>query len=125
MQDELAVREVVDAALKVHSALGPGLLESAYQACLEFELIQRDVRIRSQVALPIHYGGIVLDVGYRLDLLVEDKVVVELKAADKLIPLHDAQLLSYLKLGNSRIGLLINFHAMHLRNGIRRFVNGY
>jgi GxxExxY protein len=125
MQEELAVREVVDAALKVHSALGPGLLESAYQACLEFELIRRDVHIRSQVALPIHYGGIVLDVGYRLDLLVEDKVIVELKAADKLIPLHDAQLLSYLKLGNYRIGLLINFHAMHLRNGIRRFVNGY
>jgi GxxExxY protein len=125
MHDELAVREVVDAAMKVHSALGPGLLESAYQACLEFELMRRDVRIRTQVALPIHYADVVLDVGYRLDLLVEDKVVVELKAADKLIPLHDAQLLSYLKLGNYRIGLLINFHTMHLRNGIKRLVNGF
>jgi GxxExxY protein len=111
--------------MKVHSALGPGLLESAYQTCLEYELFRRDVRIRKQVALPVCYADVVLDVGYRLDLLVEERVVVELKAVDKIVPLHDAQLLSYLKLGGYRIGLLINFHTVHLRNGIKRLVNGF
>ncbi|MEN3353231.1 MAG: hypothetical protein V7640_1389 [Betaproteobacteria bacterium] len=125
MEEELAARVVVDAAMKVHSALGPGLLESAYQTCLEYELFRRDVRIRKQVALPVCYADVVLDVGYRLDLLVEERVVVELKAVDKLVPLHDAQLLSYLKLGRYRIGLLINFHTVHLRNGIKRLVNGF
>jgi GxxExxY protein len=125
MQEELAARVVVDAAMKVHSALGPGLLESAYQTCLEYELFRRDVRIRKQVALPVCYADVVLDVGYRLDLLVEERVVVELKAVDKIMPLHDAQLLSYLKLGGYRIGLLINFHTVHLRNGIKRLVNGF
>jgi GxxExxY protein len=125
MQEEDAAREVVDAAIKVHSALGPGLLESAYQTCLEYELLRRKLRIRKQVALPVHYADVVLDVGYRLDLVVEDRVVVELKAVDKIVPLHDAQLLSYLKLGGYRIGLLINFHTMHLRDGIKRLVNGF
>jgi GxxExxY protein len=125
MQEEDAAREVVDAAIKVHSALGPGLLESAYQTCLEYELLRRKLRIRKQVALPVHYADVVLDVGYRLDLVVEDRVVVELKAVDKIVPLHDAQLLSYLKLGGYRIGLLINFHTVHLRDGIKRLVNGF
>jgi GxxExxY protein len=125
MQEEDAAREVVDAAIKVHSALGPGLLESAYQTCLEYELLRRKLRIRKQVALPVHYADVVLDVGYRLDLVVEDRVVVELKAVDKIVPLHDAQLLSYLKLGGYRIGLLINFHIVHLRDGIKRLVNGF
>jgi GxxExxY protein len=125
MQEELAARAVVDAAMKVHSALGPGLLESAYQACLEYELFRRNVRVRKQVALPVCYADVILDVGYRLDLLVEERIVVELKAVDKIVPLHDAQLLSYLKLGGYRIGLLINFHTVHLRNGIKRLINGF
>ncbi|MGZ5090546.1 MAG: GxxExxY protein [Burkholderiales bacterium] len=125
MDEELAAGVVVDAAIKVHSALGPGLLESAYQTCLEYELLRRNLRIRKQVALPVHYADVVLDVGYRLDLVVEDRVVVELKAVDKIVPLHDAQLLSYLKLGGYRIGLLINFHTVHLRDGIKRLVNGF
>jgi GxxExxY protein len=125
MQEELAARDVVDAAIKVHSALGPGLLESAYQTCLEYELFRRNLRVRKQVALPVHYADVVLDAGYRLDLVVEDRVVVELKAVEKLIPLHDAQLLSYLKLGRYRVGFLINFHTVHLRNGIKRLVNGF
>jgi GxxExxY protein len=125
MDEETAARNSIQAAMHVHSALGPGLLESAYQACLGLELAKRKLRARQQVALPITYDGILLDVGYRLDLLVEERVVVEIKAVDKLLPLHSAQLLSYLKLGRYHIGLLINFHSLHLRDGIKRLVNGY
>jgi len=114
---------VVNAAMKVHSTIGPGLLENAYEACLLHELKKRDVNVRSQVTLPIHYDGEVIDIGYRLDLLVEDKVIVELKAAEKLLPIHEAQLLSYLKLSNKRLGLLINFNVLHLKDGIKRMVN--
>lgn len=114
---------VVNAAMKVHSTIGPGLLENAYEACLLHELKKRDVNVRSQVTLPVHYDGEVIDIGYRLDLLVEDKVIVELKAAEKLLPIHEAQLLSYLKLSNKQLGLLINFNVLHLKDGIKRMVN--
>jgi len=116
--------QVVDAALKVHSALGPGLLESAYEACLAHELRGRNLRVRTQVELPIQYDGVKIDVGYRIDMLLEDAVVVELKAVERLIPIHEAQLLSYLKLGGQKVGLLINFNVLHLRDGLKRMVNG-
>ena len=114
---------VVDAAMKVHTALGPGLLESAYEACLLHELRKRGQKVLSQVALPVVYDGVKIDVGYRIDLLVENVVIVELKAVEKLLPIHDAQLLSYLKLGGYRLGLLINFNVLHLKDGIKRKVN--
>lgn len=109
--------------MKVHTALGPGLLESAYEACLVHELRKRQLRVASQVALPIHYDGVQIEVGYRIDLLVENAVVVELKAVEKLTALHEAQLLCYLKLSEHRLGLLINFNLIHLRDGIKRMVN--
>ena len=114
---------VVDAAMKVHSVLGPGLLESAYEACLAHELRRRGHKVLTQVTLPVVYDGVEIDVGYRLDLLVDDAVVVELKAVEQVQPIHEAQLLSYLKLGRFRVGLLINFHVLHLRDGIHRRVN--
>lgn len=114
---------VVDAAMKVHTALGPGLLESAYEACLLHELRKRGRRVSAQMILPIVYDGVKIDVGYRIDLLVEDVVVVELKAVEKLLPIHEAQLLSYLKLGSYKLGLLINFHVLHLKDGVKRMVN--
>ncbi len=115
--------QIVDAAMKVHTRLGPGLLESAYQACLAFELRQRGLRVVTEVALPVQYEGIDLDVGYRLDLLVESQVIVELKSVEKMIPLYEAQLLSYLKLSGHRIGLLINFNVVRLKDGITRLAN--
>jgi len=112
---------VVDAAMKVHTALGPGLLESAYEACLKHELNKRGIKVLSQVTLPVVYDGEVIDAGYRLDLLVEDAVIVEVKAVEKVHPLHEAQLLSYLKLSGKKVGLLINFNVQRLVNGIKRF----
>lgn len=114
--------EIIGAAMKVHSALGPGLLESAHEACLVHELKKRDVKVISQVALPVNYDGVTIELGYRLDLLVENKVIVELKAVDKVSPVHQAQLLSYMKLSGKKLGLLINFNVMHLRDGIKRVV---
>lgn len=115
--------QTVDAAIKVHSALGPGLLESAYQACLLYELRKRQLRAESQSELPIHHDGVKLDVGYRIDLLVERSVIVELKAVEKLLPIHEAQLLCFLRLSGCRLGLLINFHVMQLKDGIKRMAN--
>lgn len=115
--------QIVDAAMKVHSALGPGLLESAYEACLIYELHKRGLHVQSQVPVPIHYESVTIDTGYRMDLLVENAVVVELKAVDKMIPLYDAQLLSQLRLSGRQLGLLINFHVEHLKDGIKRMVN--
>ena len=114
---------VVDGAIKVHSVLGPGLLESAYQACLVYELRKRGLEVATQVELPVMYDAITIDLGYRIDLLVEASVVVELKTVTKLLPVHEAQLLSYLKLGKFQAGLLINFHAARLKDGIQRMVN--
>ncbi len=115
--------QIIDAAMKVHTALGPGLLESAYEACLAYELKKRGFAIERQKGIPIEYDGILIDVGYRLDLLVNDKVVVELKAVAEIAPIHQAQILSYLKLGGKPVGLLINFNVLRLKDGIKRFVN--
>lgn len=114
---------VVDSAIRVHSALGPGLLESAYEACLIAELTQRGFRVESQVILPIVYGAVQLNAGYRIDLLVENEVVVEVKSVTELRPVHASQLLSYLRLSGRRLGLLINFNTPLLRDGIKRMVN--
>ena len=124
MDANAASAHIVDAAMKVHSALGPGLLEGAYQACLAHELRKRGLRVLTQVLLPIAYDHITIDAGYRADMLVEDAVIVELKAVSRLRPIDEAQLLSYLKLGDRRLGLLINFHALHLKDGITRMANG-
>ena len=115
---------VIRAAIKVHSALGPGLLESAYHACLGYELQRQGLQRRAEVSMPITYDGVRIDLAYRLDLLVEDLVVVEVKARTKVLSIHQAQLLSYLKLGGYPVGLLINFHVPYLRDGIKRLVNG-
>ena len=115
---------VVDSAMKVHSALGPGLLESVYLACLVHELNHRGFHTAVQLPLPVIYEGVRLDLGFRLDILVENFVVVEIKAVEAISPVHQAQLLTYLKLSNKHLGLLINFNVVHLRDGIRRMVNG-
>ena len=115
--------QVVDAAMKVHSALGPGLLESAYEACLKHELEKRGLKADQQVCLPVVYDGVKIDLGYRLDLLVENKIIVELKVVERLTSIHEAQLLSYLKLSGKKIGLLTNFNVVRLRDGIKRIVN--
>jgi len=124
VETRLVSGAVIDAAMKVHSALGPGLLESAYEACLAYELRKRGFDVAQQVALPVVYEEVRLDAGYRIDLLVEHCVVVEIKAIAALAQIHSAQLLSYLKLSGHRVGLLINFNEVHLRDGIKRLVNG-
>lgn len=116
-------REIVDAAMKVHSALGPGLLESAYEACLKHELSKRGLTVASQVMLPVQYDGVAIDAGYRIDLLVEDAVIIELKAVEKVVPIHEAQLLTYLKLSGKKLGLLLNFNVLHMKDGIKRIAN--
>jgi len=115
----------IGAAIEVHRALGPGLLESAYEACLTFELAQRGLKVEQQKPLPVVYREVKLDCGYRLDLLVEEAVIVEVKAVDRLMPIHQAQLLSYLKLSGCKVGLLINFNVRVLKDGIRRVVNDF
>jgi GxxExxY protein len=114
--------KIIGAAIAVHKELGPGLLESAYEACLVYELVQNGLKVESQKSLPVSYRGIKVDCGYRIDLLVEDQIILELKSIEKIEPIHEAQLLSYLKLSGFKIGLLINFNVRLLRNGIRRFV---
>ncbi len=116
-------KAVVEASLRVHTALGPGLLENAYQACLAHDLRNQGLVVQSEVPMPVVYLGQKLDIGYRLDLLVEEIVVVELKAVEKLLPVHQAQLLSYLKLSNLRLGFLLNFNVCHMREGIKRMAN--
>jgi len=115
---------IIGAAMRVHSALGPGLLESAYEACLAHELRKAGFDVRSQVELPVIYDSVRVDLGYRIDLLVNDTVIVELKCVEKIAPIHEAQILSYLKLSRKRVGLIINFHVRHLKDGIKRFIEG-
>lgn len=115
---------VIAGAIKVHSALGCGLLESAYETCLAHELGKRGLDVKRQEMLPIIYDGIKLDAGYRLDLLINGGVIVELKAVEKLAPIHTAQLLSYLKLSGCKLGYLLNFNVIHMKDGIKRLVNG-
>jgi GxxExxY protein len=116
---------IIGAAIDVHRGLGPGLLESAYEACLAFELAQRGLKVEQQKPLPVVYKDVKLDCGYRLDLLVEDAVIVEIKAVDRLAPIHKAQLLSYLKLTGCKVGLLLNFNVQVLKHGIRRVVSNF
>ena len=116
---------VVDAAMRVHTALGAGLLESAYRTCLHHELKKRGVKVFTEVSFPVTYDGIVIDTGYRIDLLVEDSLIVELKSVEQLTALHRAQLLTYLRLTNKTLGLIFNFNSIHLKNGIIRVINSY
>jgi GxxExxY protein len=122
MHDDITNR-IIGAAIKVHTTLGPGLLESTYHACLEYECCLAGLQFEHQVRLPIVYGDTQLEGGYRIDFLVENCVVVELKAVEKILPLHVAQLLTYLRLTTRNVGLLISFNVVHLRDGIRRVVN--
>jgi GxxExxY protein len=123
--DENQIGErLLGCALKVHRALGPGLLESAYEACLSYELAKAGIEHKRQLALPVVYDGTKIDLGYRLDFLVESRVIIEVKAIDRLTDLHRAQLLSYLKLGGYRLGYLLNFNVKMLRDGICRLANG-
>jgi len=115
---------IITAAMKVHSQLGPGLLESAYEGCLAHELRKQGLEAARQVALPVVYDGERIELGYRIDLMVEGLVVVEIKCVDVLNPVHLAQLLSYIRLSERNVGLLINFHVAHLRDGIKRMVDG-
>jgi len=116
--------KIIGAAIEVHKKLGPGLLESAYEECLCCEMQLRGIEFKRQIPLSLNYKGIVLDCGYRLDLLVEDKVIVELKSIEGLEPIHEAQMLTYLKLRNAWLGLIINFNVIMLKDGVRRLVNG-
>ena|SRR5690349_24449618 len=118
-------RRIIGAAIEVHKTVGPGLLESACQACLAFELRERGFTVEEQKPLPVVYKKVQLDCGYRMDLLVENEIVVEIKAIEQLAPIHDAQLLSYLRLSGKQVGLLINFHVRVLKNGLKRIVNEF
>ena len=117
--------KIIGAAIEVHRHLGPGLLESAYEECLCFELNRGGLRFERQVHLPMNYKGIQLDCAYRMDILVENAVIIEIKAIDEILPIHQAQLLTYLKSSGKRVGLLINFNVPVLKSGIKRMVNHY
>ena len=117
--------DIIGAVIKVHRALGPGLLESAYEACLSFEICEIGLKVECQKPLPIVYGDVKLDCAYRLDMLIEDKVIVEIKSIQGIKPVHKAQLLSYLRLSGCRVGLLINFNEKLLKKGIHRIVNNF
>jgi GxxExxY protein len=118
-------RKIIGAAIEVHKHLGPGLLESAYEECLCCELDLRGIEFKRQVPLPLSYKGLNLDCGYRLDLLVEEKIIVELKTVEAIVPIHEAQMLTYLKVRDMRVGLIINFNVRLLVDGIKRLVNNY
>ena len=122
MDNELT-QKIIGAAIEVHRSLGPGLLESAYQECLFFELKSIGLKVKKEIALPIIYKEVKLDHGYRIDLLVENKIVIELKTVENFTDVHSAQILTYMKLGDYPLGLLINFHTKLLKNGIKRFIN--
>ena len=115
---------LIGCAMSVHTGLGPGLLESAYEGCLAYELGKRDIPFRRQVLLPVNYDGAQIDSGYRLDILLNEMVVVEIKAVEKLVDLHRAQLITYRKIGNFKLGYLLNFNTLRMRDGIVRLVNG-
>jgi len=120
---DLLTQKVIGFATEVHRALGPGLLESAYEECLCFELKQGGLAFRRQVSLPIVYKSVRLDCGYRLDIVIEDRVIVELKTVERLMPIHEAQMLTYLKLSGIRTGLLLNFNSAVLKDGMRRLLS--
>ena len=116
--------EIISSAIEVHRHLGPGLLESIYEECMAYELQKRGLTVKRQLELPVLYKRVELEQRYRIDLLVNDEVVIELKSTDKMQPIHHAQLLTYLKLSNKRYGLLLNFNVSVMRRGIKRFLNG-
>jgi GxxExxY protein len=124
MTEEDVGHAIIGAAIKVHSALGPGLLESAYELCLVYELEKLSLRVGHQVPIPIRYEDLSIDNGYRIDLLIDDRVVVELKSIEQVLPVHRGQLLSYLRLGGFKLGYLLNFNVSLMRDGIARLVNG-
>jgi|SRR6185295_6307450 len=124
MNENQIAAAVVDAAYKIHTTLGPGLLESVYEATLEYELKKRGLSVRKQVGLPVYYEALRLEIGYRIDLIVGDKVIIEIKSIEALAPVHKRQLLTYLRLANLRLGLLINFNVERIKDGIHRVVNG-
>jgi GxxExxY protein len=115
---------VFDSALKVHKALGPGLLESAYEECLVYELKKTDLKIEKQKPLPLIYENIKLEIGYRVDIIIENKFIIEIKSVDAINDVHLAQILTYLKLSNCKLGMLINFNVTLIKNGIKRVING-
>lgn len=116
--------KIIGAAIEVHKALGPGLLESAYQECLGYKLVEEGLRVEKEKPMPLVFEEVNMDVGYRMDILVEGKVVIELKSVEALTDVHRAQILTYLKLGDYRLGLLINFNVAKLMQGVERFANG-
>ncbi|MHC1708544.1 MAG: GxxExxY protein [Bacteroidales bacterium] len=122
MNEEEIFKKILDSAFTVHSILGPGLLESAYEECLSFELKSLGLKTERQKPLPLVYKDIKLDAGYRIDLLVEGKIIVEIKAVDSFLDIHLAQLLTYLKLSKCKLGLLVNFNVRHLKDGIKRVI---
>jgi GxxExxY protein len=124
MTENAIATEIVDAAFRVHTTLGPGLLESVYHTVLAYELGRRGLRAVSQQAIPVVYDGIRIDTGFRADLIVEDKLIVEIKSVEVLLPVHKKQLLTYLRLADKRLGLLINFQVALIKDGITRIVNG-
>ena len=123
-ENELS-KKIIGAAIEVHKQLGPGLLESNYEVCLAYELKQHGLNVVTQVALPVVYKGVKLEAGYRIDALVENRVIVEIKVVDALADIHTAQLLTYLKLKEIKLGLLINFNSVKLIDGVKRVINGY
>jgi GxxExxY protein len=123
LQDESLTEAILGAAIDVHRELGPGLLESAYEECLCFELSQRQIPFVRQASLPVAYKGLRLDCSYRLDIVVDNRVLIELKSIESVLPIHKAQLLTYLKLSGLKVGLLLNFNVAVLKNGILRLVN--
>jgi GxxExxY protein len=123
MDIEEIAKKIVDAAIKVHTALGPGLLESAYQKCVGYELKRDGLKVECEVVLPITYENIKIDAGYRIDMIVEGSVIVENKTVEKLMPIHEAQLLTYLKMKNYKLGFLLNWNVPRMKNGIKRMVN--
>ncbi len=122
IENDLLTEKIIGCAIEVHRGLGPGLLESAYEECLCFELGQAQLSHEKEVRLPILYKAVRLDCGYRMDIVVEDRVVIELKTVDRLMPIHEAQLLTYLKLSRIKTGLLLNFNSATLKEGLRRLV---
>ncbi len=125
MEDNEITERVIGCTIKVHKTLGPGLLESAYQACLYYEIVKSGLSVEKEKPLPLVYGEVTLDCGYRMDLVIEKRIVVEIKSVYALTDIHLAQELTYLKLNNYRLGLLINFHVLKLKDGVKRIVNGY
>jgi len=120
---EVIATQIVDASVKIHKALGPGLLESAYQQCLAYELSKRKIYIECEVLQPIYYDNQVIDAGYRIDMLVENQIIIENKCVERLLPIHMAQILTYLKLRQIKLGFLINWNTLLLKNGIKRIAN--